>query len=112
MYHHYVFAIIGTCIEAFSDISLKMYTKYNKIHYLIAGLIGYTLTGLAFTQLLKYHNLASSNIIWHTFHFIILACFSIFYLNEKYTNQSLLGIFFGIISFLLLSQTHQHTTHL
>lgn len=105
----YLFAILGTIIESFSDTILKIYTKNNKILFLITGLLGYAITGLMFTQLLKYHDLAKSNIIWHIIHFIILFLVSVFYFNKKYTYLDLIGILFGIISFIFLSRNgHSH----
>ena len=108
MYYHYLFALLGTGVEAASDITLKQYVTNRNYLYLIAGLFGYVISGFSFMKLLEYHDLVSSNIMWHVVHFMILAAFSIFYFKETYTYRDLLGILFGIISFLLLATNHKH----
>ena len=108
MYYHYLFALLGTAIEAASDITLKKYVTNRNYLYLIAGLLGYAISGYSFMKLLEYHDLVSSNIMWHVVHFMILAVVSIFYFKETYTYRDMLGILFGIVSFLLLATKHKH----
>ena len=107
-YYYYLIALIGTLIESSSDIAFKKFVNTNNKLYMFAGLIGYVLTGFAFMQLLYLHNLGTSNIIWHVIHFIILSLTSIFYFNEKYNFTDLIGIAFGILSFIILSRKHHH----
>ena len=107
-YYYYLIAVIGTLIESSSDIAFKTFVTTNEKIYVVAGIVGYILTGLTFMQLLYIHNLATSNIIWHVIHFTILSLVSIFYFKEKYTTRDLIGIAFGIVSFVLLSHKHHH----
>ena len=106
--YYYLIAVFGTLIESISDIAFKTFVTTNENVYLLAGVVGYILTGLTFMNLLYIHNLATSNIIWHVIHFTILSLFSIFYFKETYTHQDIIGIGFGLISFILLSHRHNH----
>ena len=102
----YLYPLLGTFIESFSTIMLKNYVTNKQSIYLYIGILGYALTGLFFTYLLRYYNLLSSNIIWHLIHFSILFVYGLYYSNDTYSYKEILGIMLGILSFILLSNQH------
>ena len=104
--YKYLFPFLGVLIESLSDVILKFYVQSKNVKYLYLGIFGYAVTGLFFAKLLQLHNLATSNILWHVSHFIILSIISVLYFKEKYTKKDVLSIFFGLLSLYFASHKH------
>jgi|TARA_Y100000992_G_scaffold266360_1_gene204235 multidrug transporter EmrE-like cation transporter len=102
----YILPLTGVLIETLSDVVLKFYVKNKKITYLYLGIMGYALTGFFFAKLLTMHKLATSNVIWHVSHFILLLLISVLYFKEKYTYKDGLSIGFGMLSLYFASHKH------
>lgn len=106
-FYSVLYAILGTIIESASDVFLKYSLLLPSNFFYVVGIIGYGITGILFTQMLKTEKLASANIIWHIIHFSILFLVSKFYFNDSYSYQEVIGFLLAILSFFLLS-SHSH----
>lgn len=104
--YKYLYPLIGVSIESLSQLILKLHSQTNNIYYLYIGVIGYAIAGLFFAKLLQHYNLGSSNILWHTLHFIILFAISVLYFKEKYSRNDIIGLIFGLLSLYFISNKH------
>ena len=114
MIKFYVYAIMAIAFEVSAQvlfkksINLKKYDVSSRL--MVSGIILYALSGYCSYNLLKYHNLIVSNVIWHVLHFLLLFLISYFVFKESVGPRASIGVFFGIISmfFFITDVNHLH----
>ncbi len=99
----YAVAIIGSIVNALSDFSLKTYVQTHSNNYLFLGILGYALTGLFFSFILRHYDMTTANIIWHVFHGLLLFLATIFISKHTFTFREIVGLCFGVVAIFLLA---------
>lgn len=98
------------CAQVLFKKSINLKKEDISRNFVISGIILYALAGFCSYNLLKYHSLIVTNIIWHVLHFLLLFLISYFVFKEKVGSQALIGVLFGIISigFFITDDNHIH----
>ena len=94
--------------ELLSQFFLK-HSVHNKSNIsFIIGILMYGFAGYLFWKSLHYKSFGVMGVLWHVTMTVLTIAISIFYFQDKYTTSDVIGMILGIVSMVLLLQSHSH----
>ena len=92
-------------IDAFTLSALKAYNlgwlQWRGV--VLISMVIYGCQPLLFLESLKYNSLTVMNLVWDVMSHVIVTSIGLFYFSEKLTKFKKLGVFFSLISIILLT---------
>lgn len=98
----FLFVILLTIIEAFSQYNLKVFSQNNHIHYFIIGAIGYVLISAIISYLFGYEKMGIINNTFNVISSIVIVFIGYLFFQEKLSTVQIIGIIFGIFGMVLI----------
>lgn len=91
-------------VTVFADFLIKKASLLNNVwnKWILAGAIIYGLSAIGWVIVMKSIKLSTLGVIYGVSCIILLALVSVFIFHEKLSVWEIIGIFFGIVSLVLL----------
>lgn len=100
----FFYIVILVTIELLTVSSLKYWSESNNSFFLYLGIFGYLLVGGFFAYILYIHSeMTVVNSLWQVLNVILVTAVGLVVYKEKLTNIQTIGVFFAILSTILLA---------